>query len=47
MTTQRLADRDDATFERMLDTHIDRVATGASDPDVANALTLWRERRAR
>ncbi len=46
MTAQRLSDRRDDDCDALLEQHSDRVAAGASDPPLADALAVWRDRLA-
>ncbi len=46
MTPQRLADLRDDEFDALIEQHIDRVATGASDPPIEDALAVWFDRLA-
>jgi hypothetical protein len=46
MTPQRLADLRDDEFDALIEQHIDRVAAGASDPPIEDALTIWLDRLA-
>ncbi len=46
MTAQRLSDLRDDDFDALLEQHIDRVAAGASDPPLADALAIWLDRLA-
>lgn len=41
MTPQRLSDLRDDEFDALIEQHIDRVATGASDPPLEDALAIW------
>lgn len=46
MTPQRLAALRDDEFDALIEQHIDRVATGASDPPIEDAFALWLDRLA-
>lgn len=46
MTLQRLADLRDDEFDAVIEQHIDRVAAGASDPPIEDALVVWFDRMA-
>jgi hypothetical protein len=44
MTAQRLSDLRDDEFDALIEQHIDRVAAGASDPPLEDALAIWLDR---
>jgi hypothetical protein len=46
MTLQRLTDLSDDEFDALIEQHIDRVAAGASDPPIEDALAVWLDRLA-
>ncbi|GAB4126222.1 MAG: hypothetical protein OHK0050_38890 [Roseiflexaceae bacterium] len=46
MTPQRLAELRDDEFDALIEQHIDRVASGASDPPIEDALAVWLDRLA-
>lgn len=47
MPPQRLADLHDDECAGLIEPHSDRVAAGASDPPIADALVAWLDRLAR
>lgn len=46
MTPQRLSDLRDDEFDALIEQHIDRVAAGAGDPPIEDALAIWLDRLA-
>ena len=46
MKPQRLADLRDDEFDALIEQHIERVASGASDPPIEDALAVWLDRLA-
>ncbi len=46
MKPQRLADLRDDEFDDLIAQHIERVASGASDPAIEDALAVWLDRLA-
>lgn len=46
MTPQRLSDLRDDAFDALIEQHIDRVAAGADDPPIEDALAIRRDRLA-
>ena len=47
MTSQRLTELRDDEFDAIIEQHIDRVASGASDPPLADAFAVWVDQLAR
>jgi hypothetical protein len=47
MKSQRLAEMRDDEFDALVEQHIERVASGASDPPVEDGLAVWLDRLAR